>query len=180
MPTGRLSFLFAAALLCAAAGSDHARAGRPALPPAFAAGGLERVADQKRPAPPIDAAQRAAIEKFIDKHGRKVIIDPDASQGLKLSKGGAPVTVDQVSLVDKKDPYGRHILDRLADGSGFLVQRQTRTARALFELGRNLELVDAYVVKIGKPGHEDLAPAAATQAVSNELRLWAAVAAQQK
>jgi hypothetical protein len=176
MPTGRLpSILVIAIALCTVAAGAAVAAVR-ALPPPAAA--FARVADQPSPAPLVSTEQLADIDKFIDKHARKAVLDPDTSQDLKLSKDNAPVTADQVSLVDKDDPKGRHLLYRLSDGSGYLVERQKSDLRALYRLDKDLKTFSGVTVQPGK--RKPLTATEARQALRQELVIWAAVARREK
>jgi hypothetical protein len=176
MPTGRLPSILAIAIaLCTAAGVA-AVAAVPALPPPAAVTAFARAADQ--PSPLVSTEQLADIDKFIDKHARKAVLDPDTSQDLKLSKDNAPVTADQVSLVDKDDPKGRHLLYRLSDGSGYLVVRQKSELRALYRLDKDLKKFSGVTVEPGR--RKPLTTSEARRALHQELVIWAAVARREK
>jgi hypothetical protein len=178
MPTGRLpSILVIAIILCTVAAGAAVAAVR-ALPPPAAATAFARVADQPSPSPLVSTEQLADIDKFIDKHARKAVLDPDTSQDLKLSKDNAPVTADQVSLVDKDDPKGRHLLYRLSDGSGYLVVRQKSELRALYRLDKDLKKFSGVTVEPGR--RKPLTTSEARRALHQELVIWAAVARREK
>ena len=181
MTTGRSPSILAVALVafCAVLACGEAPAAERAAPHPTA-GALERIADKRPPAPAplITGQQLADINKFIDKHGRKAVIDPDLSQDLKLSKDSAPVTADQVSLLDKNDPKGRHLLYRLSDSPGYLLVRQKSDLRALYHLGNDLKLIEGVRLQPGK--RQKLTVAQTRQEMHNELATWAAVARQDK
>jgi hypothetical protein len=171
MPTGRLPSIIALAIgavLTMAAGGGVPEAGN-------APAGKAPVA---KAAPPlITEAQRADIEKFIDKHGRKAVIDPDTAKGLGIAKDDSPVTADQVSLLDKADPKGRHRLYRLSDNGGYLVEREKSDLRALYYLRKDLKVVKGLTLQ---PGKHRLTIAEAQRQLRGEMATWAAVAGQGK
>lgn len=170
MPLGRLLVLaLALGASCAIAGGDRALAAEKAPAPAAA---------KAAPASLITEAEMAEVEQFIDKHGRKAVLDPDTSKDMGLTKGDAPVTADQVALVDKDDPRGHHYLYRLADKTGYLVEREKSDLRALYFVSRDLRVFKGVTVEPGR--RKPLTVPAARQQLRDELVIWVGVARREK
>jgi len=173
-----LALMLAAPVACAF-GPAPAWAAAPSRPPAPASGDFRAVADKRAPADaPLSASRLAKIQVFVDAKHRDAVIDPQVAKLLGLGKGGAPVAVQQVALIDK-DKKARHIFDRLKDGSGFLLGKRNAEGFAVYRLDNDLASV-ANVMWRADGNKVALRSADAAAGLRQELELWARFADRQR